>query len=510
MNQPSEILETPKSEPSETGSIADDDLSETTVYRMLANSLTDSYAWVRGLSWFRWTGTRWKGVSNEHVREVGARWVREQYMTALDVAAGHMTPATSGRAEEWAKYQKKGRIDSLCTLAKGVLEVQPGDLDSDPDLLNCANGTLDLRAGELRSHDPRDYITRTTGHAYVPGARHDDWDRALEAVPADVLGWLKVKFGQGVTGHTPDDDRLVFLNGGGANGKSTVIAAISEAIGDYYHVIAPRALLADARVHSTELADFRGARFAVLEEMPDKGLNITRVKTLAGTPKITARHIARDSVTFDATHTMFVTTNHHPTVTETDHGTWRRLALVRFPFTFTDVPDSEIPSQRQGDPGLRQRITAGDDRLSQAVLVWLVEGASEWYDAGQLTPELPDRIADDTRAWRMESDTVLHFWNDCLETAPGVFTLSGDLYRAYSSWAEQRNLQAMPDRMLFPKLAAHELAEQHGVTQVQTRTANLSVSRHPDFQSRVLPKVARGWRGVALKCPEPLRLAESA
>jgi putative DNA primase/helicase len=495
--------------------VPDSDLAETIVYRMLADFLLDKYIWVRGLSWYRWSGSRWESVSDEHVRDFCARWVRGKYTRSLDTAGAENTATATGYAAEWAKYQKKGRIDSLRTLAKGVLEVQADALDGHPELLNCANGTVDLSTGELRPHDPRDYLTKTTGHAYTPGAVHDDWDKALEAVPVDVLGWLKVKFGQGVTGRTPDDDRIVFLNGGGANGKSTVIAAISSAIGDYFHVVAPRALLGDARTHTTELADFRGARFAVLEELPDKGMSISRVKNLAGTPKITARHIAKDSVVFDASHTMFVTTNHHPAVAETDHGTWRRLALVKFPYTFRDNPDPEIPTQRHGEPGLRQRITAADESFSEAVLAWLVAGAREWFDSGQVTPELPQRVADDTLAWRMESDTVLRFWNDRLMPVPGVFTPSSDLFRAYVDWAEQRNLQPMPDRTLFPKLAAHEVAEQYGVTQMQARTAKLTVSRHPDLKTRPMPKIARGWQGVALKDVAlkdegPVWLAESA
>ena len=36
------------------------------------------------------------------------------------------------------------------------------ELDADPYLINCANGTLDLRTMELRSHDPRDLITKIT------------------------------------------------------------------------------------------------------------------------------------------------------------------------------------------------------------------------------------------------------------------------------------------------------------------------------------------------------------
>ena len=49
---------------------------------------------------------------------------------------------------------------------------------------------------------------------------------------------------------------------------------------------------------------------------------------------ITARYIRQDNITFRASHSLFTTTNYVPVVSETDHGTWRRLALLRFPYTF--------------------------------------------------------------------------------------------------------------------------------------------------------------------------------
>jgi putative DNA primase/helicase len=51
------------------------------------------------------------------------------------------------------------------------------------------------------------------------------------------------------------------------------------------------------------------------------------------------------------------TTNYIPVVTETDWGTWRRLALVKFPYTFRK-PHEELKSEtdRRGDPTLKRRI----------------------------------------------------------------------------------------------------------------------------------------------------------
>jgi phage/plasmid-associated DNA primase len=229
-------------------------------------------------------------------------------------------------------------------------------------------------------------------------------------------------------------------------------------------------------------------------------MSVTKVKALAGGTKITARHIMQDSIAFDPTHTLFVTTNYRPSVPESDYGTWRRLALVRFPYRFVDDPDPEIPTQRQGQPGLRQRIAAGADGFPEAVLAWLVQGARQWYRSGQVLPELPGPVVNDTAAWRMESDTILRFWHDVLEPDRNAFLPSADLYYVYKNWAAENSLKVMADKTLFGKLAEHQIAEAHGVDgPVQIRWANLQLSRHANLTDAKLGDRARGWKGVRLR-----------
>ena len=42
------------------------------------------------------------------------------------------------------------------------MEIKARYLDSDGRLLNCNNGTVDLRTGELRRHDRADRISKIT------------------------------------------------------------------------------------------------------------------------------------------------------------------------------------------------------------------------------------------------------------------------------------------------------------------------------------------------------------
>lgn len=63
-------------------------------------------------------------------------------------------------------------------------------------------------------------------------------------------------------------------------------------------------------------------------------MNVERLRDLHGTGELTVRYIAKDSTSWKPTHTIFETTNYLSRIDESDHGTWRRLALVEFPYRY--------------------------------------------------------------------------------------------------------------------------------------------------------------------------------
>lgn len=166
---------------------------------------------------------------------------------------------------------------------------------------------------------------------YVVGAKHRDSTRALKALPEPDREYLLARLGQAISGHTSPDDKVVFLDGVGGNGESSLLDPVRLALGTYAGMVPQQLLLAKAGDHPVELMTLRGVRFAWVEELPEAGrLNTQRLKTVMGTGAITARALYKDFVTFEPSHSLFITTNHLPFVAETDHGTRRRLDRVPF------------------------------------------------------------------------------------------------------------------------------------------------------------------------------------
>ena len=480
---------------------------------LVADELDGRFRFADGIGWLRWTGTVWEEASERHVSQLVQQWATAKFHAALDA---EKTQPGRHRAEidGWRTAlgaSKQASIIKQASARPGVL-TDANDLDADPDLLNCPNGVVDLRTGRLLSHDPDRLMTKIAGAEYRPNYRHPDWDKALEAVPESVRSWYQVRTGQGITGHLVPDDVVVICQGSGSNGKTTcadTLAAAAGKRGGYYVNVSDRALMGNANDnHPTELMDFLGARLAVLEETPEEGqLDTTRVKRLAGTAQITARRMRQDPVTFDATHSLFINTNHRPSVTATDHGTWRRLALLRFPYTFRKPGEPlKGPSDRQGDPNLRDRCKLNDGPR-MAALAWMVEGARRWYAADKVMPPLPERVEEDTREWRMETDVVLRFAHERLVPDPNAHVSAADLLSEMNAWLASHGMREWSDKTLAARLGGHDWAAQHDIVKkVQRRNARLSrpTSGDPfeDMQRKELGDRYAAWLGVRFREPD--------
>jgi P4 family phage/plasmid primase-like protien len=341
---------------------------------------------------------------------------------------------------------------------------------------------------------------------YQPGAVHPDWEQALSAVPKDAVDWLQLRWGQGLTGHPSPDDVLVVMKGAGENGKTTLVDAVRQTVGlDYAVALPDRVLLARTGDHPTELMTLRGARLAFMEEFPELGhLNVKRLKDIVGTGRISARHIGKDTVSWQVTHTMFVTTNYLPRVDESDHGTWRRLALVDFPFRYRKPHEAtETEGDRTGDPGLRERLRHGSQGQHEAVLAWLVEGAIQWHRNERIMPEPPPSVVSATNSWRMSSDLLLRYLGDNVIFDGNAHVMASELYVDFTTWLTENGHHSWTDQNFSARLGEHPVVKANGVNkQKGIRPSRPGLSRRPSVNSgAVVPKQYVAWLGVRFRTP---------
>jgi P4 family phage/plasmid primase-like protien len=493
---------------------SDDTFTDARLAETIADDvLADQYHWVSNLGWQRWDGRLWVNCTDVTVGEAVRQYALDRFQDALSglrAAAGQA--GNTNAIDGWRGMLSVGRERAVLSLARGLVEVDVNELDADPDLLNAPNGVVDLQTGELLPHDPALKMTKITGADYVPGFTHPDWESALEAIPEDVRTWYQERLGQAITGYMTPDDLLIVCHGGGENGKSTVNEATGRAAGSYFLLASDRILLANPDQHPTELMDLQGVRYAVGEETPEaRRLAVTRLKKTIGTPRITARKVHKDDVTFDATHSFFLSTNYRPMIEETDHGTWRRLALLSFPYTFRKRHEPLVgPDDRRGDPTLRVRVTT-DPLVLMAVLAWMVDGARRWYANGKIMSELPKQLDDDTRAWRAEADQILSHIDDRLIFDPNRHIMATDLLDDINQWLEARGHRKWSDKTLAARFGDHDEVARNRVKRDRVYHSS-ELSRPPGRLDDVFDGTSAGavparywaWIGVRFATPDDL------
>ena len=221
-------------------------------------------AWRR---WLVWDSTRWAHDSTGQA----ARWMKAiaRRLTADALAiedADDRRKALAAARRGESSHAIAGALTLASTEAE--LAVSPGQLDADPFLLNCANGTLDLHTMDLRGHDPADLLTKVTRAAWRAGATGTEFTRFIERVQPDqgMRAYIGRLLGHALEGRVTEHVLGIFY-GTGRNGKGTLIGAVKSALGDYADAADPDLLTArDWAAHPTGTADLFGLRLAILHE----------------------------------------------------------------------------------------------------------------------------------------------------------------------------------------------------------------------------------------------------
>ena len=409
-------------------------------------------AGVKSGGWLAWTGNRWAPMAEAVVHEAAREWIRDGAVSRADLMAMD--------DRDRRNLLSRGKLTSVAALAggrPGVLTI-PAELDADPDVINTPAGLVDLRTGEVTGHQPGMLVTKITKGNYRSGFTTADWKAALTAICDGCETFLRNRFGQGVTGHRSPDGVMPVLQGGGENGKGALVhEGILTAIGGYGRVLSHR-LLDDRFKGGVEQVALAGLRLGLFEELVEDGrFDMSAVRQITDTPRVSARRHHAESEEIELQLSLTATTNPLPVVTDTEHATWRRLALVRFPYRFRKPGEPiEGPDDRRGDPDLKRRLEREQDN-ADAIVTWLVAGAMAWYSGGAAAISPPPKIVADTLAWRGSTDLIMKFWNETLVRDPGSAIWAADLFAEFVAWCKDSGLTPWGERSFTERFREHSV-----------------------------------------------------
>lgn len=401
----------------------------------LAQRFCDRLLFVHSIGWHYWDGKRWAyddiGAAKRAVIEI----LRTALAESLD---DKQLRADVRRCESAAGVS--GVLDIASALKPFAATVR--DLDSDPYLLNVANGTLDLRTMKLSPHNQADRLTKVTRAAYTDDRQPGQWHAFINAVlpEEDVRGYVQRHIGVALCGNVIEH-LLSIWTGTGANGKTTATGGLQWALGDYASTAEPELLLHRSGAHPTGELDLMGRRLVFVAET-DEGRRFAEstMKRLTGGDTIRARRMRQDFIEFTPSHTPILVTNHLPAVSGDDPAIWRRIRVV--PFEVVITPEGR-------DPELPERLQLAADEI----LTWAIDGWRE-YQAGGLAE--PDAVRKATHEYQSDSDAVGRFIEDeCVTGSPALKATTSQLFEGWHSWRGREGAPEMSRKAFGQALDRH-------------------------------------------------------
>lgn len=375
--------------------------------------------YASGLGFLVWDGTVW-APGNDEVRTALLQMGAELIASGDDGARKLALKALTNRSIE--------DVIKVLPSVPGV-PASAADFDADSELLSVANGTINLRTGELRPHSPTDMITRRLDVAYRPEAKAERWLQFLtEIFPnhPELPAYMCRLVGYGITGSTAEEC-FVFLHGDGKNGKSKFLGALIDTFkgvtkSTEFSTFESRVGVGQA---SPEVAALRGARLVTASET-EKYSRLAEglIKQLTGGDPVTCRMLYGAPFTYVPSFLLLVAGNYRPAILSQDYGIWRRVKLVPFEASFRGA---------KADLNLASRLRAE----REGILAWAVRGAMEWYAQGLQEPE---SIATATQDYRESEDRLSEFLTARCVREAGVRVAPMAIRRAYAEWAEDAGL----------------------------------------------------------------------
>jgi P4 family phage/plasmid primase-like protien len=384
--------------------------------------------------WFMWTGIYWRraaGVELEHLAKETIRALPDEAKTI----------ESDGERAEFFKFcaisQRAVMVRNMVSLAQSDprVVVSMTDLDKLTHLLGVGNGVVDLHTGKLLPPDQAYRVTIITAVDYDTAAKCPLFERTVADVffgDADMIGFFQRLVGYSLLGK-PDEDVLAIPYGSGSNGKSTVLGAIRDVLGEHAKMASADTFLSsgvgggNAGAAREDVLRLRGARFVYVSE-PDEGSELREglIKSMTGGEPLPARGLySKTTVEVAPTWVAFMPTNHRPIVKGDDHAIWRRLLPVPFTRNF----DQDLTLTK--DPDRAEKLAAE----AQGILAWCVRGALAYQKDGLQPPGAVRKARED---YKSDMDLLGEWLDECCEVGPGLVETNARLWASWEAFAKAR------------------------------------------------------------------------
>lgn len=398
--------------------------------------------------WLFWDGKTWVIDESGEIKKLADKVCDDLKREAFAEQDDELQEKALRFARKTASSAGKEAMIKECQHLEHI-PVAPEQFDSYTDFLNCQNGIVNLRNGELIPHDGSFMMSKICNTTYDTEKKTPKlWMSFLDDITAgdkDLQRYIQKSVGYSISGSNREQCAY-FLYGLGNNGKSTFLDTISDMLGSYAANAQPDTIMIQSRLGSSgggansDIARLKSTRFVTCEE-PTEGVRLNEglLKQLTGGSKVTCRFLYGDEFEYTPEFKIWVATNHKPTIRGTDIGIWRRIKLIPF--------EVNIPKEKV-DKLLKYKLR----REFPQILAWAVDGCIMWQKEGL---EDPDSVKSAVKDYKQEMDLVGGFLEQCviIDYDPKNKVMASELFSVYSKWAEQNNEWKMTSKRFFIEVA---------------------------------------------------------
>ena len=388
-------------------------------------------------TWFHWGGHNWEeDIERRHIssvdKEIAVYTAKLKEVEDILKDFGNVEKASNEESikKKYDEIQEnlKIRITQLNTLRRRTnvinlakaygIGVEPDIWDTNPLLLGCVNGVLELDTGNFREGRREDFIQSFTPTEWKGASEPCDlWIETLYEIfdgDHEVVAYVQRVFGYALLGYIRDHAFFVFNGIRGNNGKGVIMRTVMAVLGKMLASTIRSELLTKSKVEKAEgsantaLMKLRGKRLVWASET-EGVFSIEKVKWLTGRDELTSRnnYDITDSE-WKPSHTLFVQTNNMPH-TAADNAFFNRLHTINFTQSFVENPTKKY--EHKIDTELEEKLVAE----YSGILAWLWKGTRQYLKVG-LNP--PESVLEAKKEYIEEEDTLGRFIKDGFSVVP--------------------------------------------------------------------------------------------
>ena len=388
--------------------------------------------------WMWYTGTHW---TTEQAEAQVNRAIVETLKARGQLAFASATKDSPKKALIQASALSAQRKNSARNQLKDIVSVSHDQFDKGLDRINCKNGVVDLRTGEMSEHEPTDFFTYCLPVDYDPHAKSEAWLSFLHSVVGGedaVLSFVQQAVGYTLSGRT-NEECFFYLQGPTRSGKGTFTSVLLALLGGRLASGVDFTSFTSTRKGDTQNFDLAGltaCRFvAAAESERFQKINAAKIKQITGNDPIRCAHKGRPHFTYQPQFKIWLSSNFSINMDVDDDAAWGRVHVIRFPNSYYGKEDK----------ALKERLCNLDSL--KGVLAWAVEGAKVWYES-ERGLNAPRAVVQAGREDRQELDYVQQFLDEHYEVITdkniakelNAWVLPSDVYLEYKEWAESEGV----------------------------------------------------------------------